>query len=342
MMPPDQESADILSQSDIDRLMNESLDSPEGLIIDFKGKRYDPDAKVSVESYDFRNPVFLTEHELRNVRIRHEKFIHYLSARLSMFLRMDFNLTMSKLHTCPYSKFVDSLPSPTFICMFKMDPLAGVGVMNIHLRLAMTMVDRVLGGGGHSVKDERYLTEIEMNLMDDTLAIIMEEWCRQWEEEQEITTTIIGRENNGRFLQTSPQDAIILVLAMEASFGDCSEEIQIGIPYYSIESIIKRMQAKAKKFSNKGSQAKVLEWRESYGNVPVPVYAEWDVTELSVRDLLAMRPGDVIEVSRDIVNHTRLRFRDCEKFQGRIGIENDYIAVEVTESLMNQPREEVI
>ena len=40
---------------------------------------------------------------------------------------------------------------------------------------------------------------------------------------------IIGHENNGRFLQTSPKDAIVLALSLECNFGDCSEQIQIGL-----------------------------------------------------------------------------------------------------------------
>ena len=72
------------------------------------GVRYEDASNIHIETYDFRNPVFLTEIELRQVRISHEQFIYYLAARLSMFLRMDFSLKMSKLHTTPYLKFTEA------------------------------------------------------------------------------------------------------------------------------------------------------------------------------------------------------------------------------------------
>ena len=65
-----------------------------------------------IETYDFRNPVFLSEVELRRLRLLHEDFIRYLTARLSLFLRMEFALKMAKLTTLTYQKFTDGLPNP--------------------------------------------------------------------------------------------------------------------------------------------------------------------------------------------------------------------------------------
>ena len=90
-------------------------------------------------------------------------------------------------------------------------------------------------------RSERYLTEIEIALIEDVVRIILDEWCGQWKAEQELRPLIIGHENNGRFLQTSPKDAIVLALTLECSFGDCSEQIQLGVPYYTIEPVVKKM-----------------------------------------------------------------------------------------------------
>ncbi|MEQ1843626.1 MAG: flagellar motor switch protein FliM, partial [Verrucomicrobiales bacterium] len=178
-----------------------------------------------VEACDFRNPAFLSEAELRRLRLLHEDFIRYLSARLSLYLRMEFGLKMARLTTIPYSKFTDALPNPTHISLFKVEPLVGVGILDVNPRLALTIADRLLGGRGHSVKAERYLTEIEIAMIEDVIVIFLEEWCAQWKSEQELRPLIIGHENNGRFLQTSPRDSVVLAMALECNFGDCSEQI---------------------------------------------------------------------------------------------------------------------
>src|ERR1043165_1391956 len=283
---PQKPATDFLDQSEIDRILaqNAEAQSQKALIVD-------PIAHgvaAKVEAYDFRNPAFLSEAELRRLRLLHEDFIRYLSARLSLYLSMEFGLKMSKPTTVTYSKFTESLPNPTHLSLFKVEPLVGVGILDINPRLALTIADRLLGGRGHSVKAERYLTEIEMALIEDVILILLEEWCGQWKAEQELRPMITGHENNGRFLQTSPRDAIMLAMALECNFGDCSEQIQIGVPYYTIEPVVKKMQARRQKDTTVTQQVKRAEWQPAYDRITVPVRAEWQAFELSVREIAAL------------------------------------------------------
>ncbi|MCH2155187.1 MAG: flagellar motor switch protein FliM [Opitutales bacterium] len=342
MMPPDPEDmgdvgADFLSQSDIDQLMADAGgdDSPACDIYSPQGVKYEDASNIHIETYDFRNPVFLTEIELRQVRIRHEQFIYYLAARLSMFLRMDFSLKMSKLHTTPYIKFTEAIPNPTHIVLFKVEQLAGVCVLDMSPRLAMTIIDRLLGGKGHSVREERYLTDIEISLMDDVISVILEEWCRQWEDLRELNASIVGRENNGRFLQTSPHDAIMLILTMEAAIGDCSDYMQVAVPYYTVEPIIKQMQEESKTYSRTDVKEKSMAWRSTYSDIKVPVVAEWDCFDVSVADILSLRPGDLIELPRDIIQKTKIRVEDTTCFTGEVGINEGQVAVKITDRNLN-------
>ncbi len=188
--------SNVLDQSEIDRLMSDASKEPEVIVLSPEGQRYPGTRKLAIDNYDFRNPVFLGESEMRQVRICHEQFVFYLSARLSMFLHMDFELKLSKLSTAPYSKFIESIPSPTFISLFEFNQLKGTGILEVNPRLAMTIVDRMLGGKGHSIREERYLTELEMALMEDVVRVVLDEWCRQWGEPGEITANVVGHENN--------------------------------------------------------------------------------------------------------------------------------------------------
>jgi len=78
-----------------------SLRSSRSIAAD--GKHFEGKDAPKIETYDFRNPVFLTEVELRRLRLLHEDFIRYLTARLSLFLRMEFALKMAKLTTLTYA-----------------------------------------------------------------------------------------------------------------------------------------------------------------------------------------------------------------------------------------------
>ena len=323
----------ILDQNEIDQLLASSAVESRPPLIRADGKRAGDAEAVRVETYDFRNPTFLTEVELRRLRILHEDFIRYLSARLGMFLRMECNLKMARLSTLSYAKFTESLPSPSHICLFKLDPLVGVGLLDVNPRLALTLVDRLLGGRGHSVKSERFLTEIEVALLDDVLRIILEEWCAQWREDHELHHTIIGHENNGRFLQTSPRDAVVLALAIEVGFGDCSEQIQIGLPYYTIEPLVKSLQQRRQKDTAPAAAAAKAEWREVYAHVQLPVRAEWNLPDMPLREIASLRVGDLLEIPLGNIDQTRVLLNGIPKFVGTVGLEGQQVAVKLNRKL---------
>jgi flagellar motor switch protein FliM len=336
---PDQPAAsDFLDQSEIDRLLAQTTETTAAkpALLRADGQRGAAVFTTKVEPYDFRNPAFLSEAELRRLRLLHEDFIRYLSARLSLYLRMELGLKMSKLTTVSFSKFTESLPSPTHLSLFKVEPLTGVGILDFNPRLALTIADRLLGGRGHSVKAERYLTEIEIALIEDVIVILLEEWCGQWKNEQDIRPSIIGHENNGRFLQTSPRDAIVLALTMEASFGDCSEQIQIGVPYYMIEPLVKKMQARRQKDNAVATVEKRASWHTSYDRITMPVRAEWAALELSLREVTALRVGDVIEMPQTVCQETRVLLNGTAKFVGTVGHDTDHVAIQLTRKFPNE------
>ncbi|MCG8528443.1 MAG: flagellar motor switch protein FliM [Opitutales bacterium] len=330
----DDDADDILSQGGIDALLAQAESESEEAVYSWEGLRIDEKPNLYVEAYDFRNPIFLTEYELRHVRISHEDFIRYLSARLSMYLKMDVDIKMSQLTTTPYAQFVETIPNPTYINMFRVDPLDGIGIMATNPRLAMTIVDRMLGGKGHSVKDERYLTEIEMTMVDEIVLAVLGEWCAQWEDAPEMNAMLIGKETNGRFLQTSPHDAIMLVLTMEAMMGDCSEAMQLAIPYYAIETLIKRMEAKHKHSAlAAASHSKEARWFDSFSKIGVKTTAEWTLEQVSVSDVVSLKIGDFIELPPGIIERTEVKMEGRHKYMGEIGIQNNHVAVELKEKI---------
>lgn len=326
----------LLDQNEIDRLLAEAVETPYIHMLLADGTRATGKDIPRVDEYDFRHPIFLSEIELRRLRLIHEDFIRYLSARLSLTLRMDFSLQMSRLATLPFDKFSESLPNPSHIVAFKVEPLAGVGVLEMNQRLALTIVDRLLGGKAHSVKTDRYLTEIEVSLLDDIMHVMVEEWCSVWKDDHELHPFIVGHETNGRFLQTTSAESIVLCLAMEASFGDCSEQFQMGIPFTTMEPLVKTMQSRRQRDIASTVPEVRREWRPVYESIRMPVVAEWQPFSVPLREILALRPGDVLELPGELVERTVVSVNGTPKYFGRVGIEDDLVAVHLTETIQEE------
>src|SRR5215468_822432 len=213
-MPAPNEPAgggDVLSQSEVERLLAQVTEQEKSAPVLQPGPEQATTApKDSIQPYDFRHPVFLSVAELRRLRMRQEEFTRALAARLSIYLRLEFSLQVSRLETIPYQKFAEGLPNPTHLSLFKVEPLRGIGILAVHPRLGLTIVDRLLGGPAHSISADHDLSEIELALLDQAVQLMLGEWCNNWASVQELRPLLLGHENNGQFLQTAPRDTIML------------------------------------------------------------------------------------------------------------------------------------
>ncbi|MBI1841044.1 MAG: flagellar motor switch protein FliM, partial [Verrucomicrobia bacterium] len=295
--------------------------------------------KDSIQPYDFRQPAFLSAGELRKLRLWHEDFIRALAARFSTYLRLEVGVQMSKLQTITYQKFLEILPNPTYITLFKADPMRGVCVLELPPKLGLTIVDRLLGGTAMNVSGQRDMTEIEIALLDQALQILLAEWCNHWNFDQEIRPILLGHETNGRFLQTAANDTVMLHLSIEAHIGDCVEPIQLGFPYYTLEPLVLRLNKLLDLNTDDSSsmQSKEVCWRPSFEDVMVPVTAEWLGTELSLQSLSNLKPGDVIPLAPACAQDVRIRFADLRKLKGSLGTVDKKWAIQVSEILPTEP-----
>jgi flagellar motor switch protein FliM len=325
-----QTTSDVLDSKEIEQLVTPptARPAPAGGVVTGAG--------AAAQPYDFRNPVFLAEAELRRIRQLQEDFVRYLSARLSLHLRMDVGLQMTGLTTTTYAKFTEALGNPSHISLFKIEPLVGVGVLDFSPRLALTIADRLLGGRGQAIKADRALTEIEVALIEDVILVILEEWGNQWKFQQALRPQVIGNETSARFLQSSPPDAIILALTLECTFGECTEKLQRGLPYYTVDPLVKELQARRQKEAAVTPAAKRIEWHASYDRVTVPVRAEWNAFEITLREVSTLRVGDVIEMQASICAETRVLLNGTPKFTGTVGLDNDHVAIQLTSKLASE------
>ena len=321
---------DILSQAEVEALLAQV--THEQSTVEFhqpnKGPRQlDRDA---IQPYDFRHPAFLSATELRKIRLGHDDYVRALAARMSIYLRMDLSLELTKLQTLPFRKFAGSLGTPTCITIFKAEPLRGICILDLNPGLALTMLDRLLGGPGLNADAEHTPTDIELSLIDQAVTLILAEWCKHWNP-IELKPIILGHEDNGNFLQTSSDETMMLVITMEARLGDCKAPIQMAFPYFTIEPIIAKICASFENNTQPSnpSPASPPKWNHEFDDVLVAVTAQWESIEITARELSQLKIGDFIQLRPDCVEEIQVRLAAKPKFIGRLGTQGNHWAVEL-------------
>lgn len=331
--PPAPGESEVLSQSDVEKLLAQVADQEAWAPPSAKGPEKKREQSSVVQPYDFRMPVFLSANELRKLRVEHDEFVQSLGARLSNYLRLEVGLQMSKINTVTFQEFADTLSNPTHVTLFKVEPLAGVCVLEINPRLGLTIVDRLMGGAGHSSDVDRDLSEIEVALLDQANQIILGEWCNHWTSTEELRPNILGHENNGRFVQTSSPATITLSLSMEARIGECMERIQIGFPCMTLEPLIRHLSMKVDSVA-KEAEAKPLgppQWRPQFNSVEVPITAYFPDMNFAAGNLANLKVGDVLSWNPDVVNEIQLRVAALPKFSGRLGRNGKKWAIQINQ-----------
>jgi flagellar motor switch protein FliM len=330
-----QNPATAISSSEVERLlatMNSEESSPARQPVELSAV---PD-KNAIQPYDFRNPMLLAPGELRKLRLHQEEFTSALAARLSLYLRLEFSLKLTSLQTVAYGKLAASWSNPSHLTLFKIEPLRGVSILEIPPRLGLSIVDRLIGGPGHAPDSAQEMSEIENALLDQAVQLILGEWCNHWSRVKELKPVLLGSETNGKFIQTAPPETMMLVIAMEARLGNCVEKIQIGFPYASLETLIRQLTKSADMGADAPSQpaAKVAcKWNPCFDEVTIPLVAEWQGLELTARDILALKVGDVLQINPQCAQQVKVRLADHLKFTGRLGTVAGNWAVELTQSV---------
>ena len=329
-------SQDVLSQTDVERLLAQVAEQESSSEVIGSGGTSQKFNRDSIQPYDFRQPVFLSAGELRKLRLRQEDFTRSLAARMSIYLRMEFGLQMSRLGTLTYERFLEGISNPTHLTLFKAEPLRGVSLLDIPSQLGVIVVDRLLGGPAQAVNLERDLSEIEGALLDQAVQIILNEWCNQWSNLRELRPVVVGHESSGRFLQTTSFDTVMLVLALEARLGDCQEIIQMGFPCYTLEPLMRQLNAHMDANNSDGSapHSVNIKWNTEMNDVRMPVTADWDGLSMTARNVARLKVGDVIPLDPQFASQVQVRLGSVPKFTGRLGRQDDKWAVEITQPII--------
>ena len=288
----------------------------------------------AVRSHNFRHSGFLAASELRRIRQRHEQFVRSLAARMAIFLRLEFSLTLAKVHIESYQKFTDSLPNPAYITLFKTEPLKGASLLVIPPRLALTLVDRLLGGPGLMPPDNRDLTDIEVALSDQSAMLILSEWCNHWPEMRDLHATILGHENNSKFLQSSPPDTSMLILTVSASISEQNETFQIVFPYATLEPLMRLLNPDLTGAAAPAPRPIKPRWNPGFDDIKVPLTAEWQGLKMSAGDITRLKAGDVLGLDPACAAQVVVRFGNVPKFFGRPGTSDAKWAVQLTAAIV--------
>lgn len=323
---------EVLSQDEIDQLLT-AISSGDSDNYDFKPVNDTRKIKI----YDFKRPDKFSKEQLRTVSNMHETFARLTTTSLSAQLRSLVHVHVASVDQLTYEEFIRSIPTPTTLAVVNMDPLKGNAVLEIDPAITFCMIDRLFGGRGvTSTNKNRDLTDIEQSVMEGIIVRILANMREAWTQVIDLRPRLGQIETNPQFAQIVPPSEMVVLITLETKVGDEEGMMNFCIPYLTIEPIISKLSSQFW-FSSvrRSSTTQYLgTLKEKLASVDMEVVAEVGSINLPVRDVLALKVGDVVRLSNTKVGEPfTLSVGNKKKFYCQPGIVGKKMAVQVTGKL---------
>jgi flagellar motor switch protein FliM len=329
---------EVLSQDEIDQLLTAISSGdvePE--------EAHQPTDQRKIKIYDFKRPDKFSKEQIRTVSIMHETFARLTTTSLSAQLRSLVQVHVASVDQLTYEEFIRSIPNPTTLAVINMDPLKGSAILEIDPAITFSIIDRLFGGQGEGTKVTRDLTDIEQSVMEGIIVRVLGNMREAWSQVIDLRPRLGQIETNPQFAQIVPPTEMVVLVTLETKVGDVEGMMNFCIPYLTIEPIISKLSAQYWYSSvRRGTTTENLNiLRERLSTIEVTVVAEIGAMDLTVRDVLSLRAGDVIRLQ-----HTRTRdpmivkVGNRPKFIGKPGLVGKKLAVQIIKQLEDIEQEE--
>jgi flagellar motor switch protein FliM len=300
-----------LSQAEIDALLVAAGRTGES------ASRTAAHTGLHASKYNFRRPDRISKEQLRSLHFLHDRFAVNLSSSLSAFLRAVTEVSIVSAEQFAYSEFLMSLPDPTAFYSFAMPPVEGMAALEINPSVAFTMVDRMLGGTGQTPAPNRALTEIEQNVLDAVVKLVLEHLTETWRAIAELQFRMQDRETRPQMLRVTGPNEIVILLTFEMRIAETRGMLSLCFPAATIEAMEDKFAQGWQRSKRQPTAQEQARLTANLGRVPLPVTTLLQ-TRLAARDLLAVKPGDIISLGHSVSGPVDVHVGTVKRFLGRL------------------------
>ena len=214
-----------------------------------------------------------------------------------------------------------SLPVPTSINIFKLEPLRGNALLVVDTRLVFSLVENFFGGvGTHPKIEGRDFTPIEQSVIAKVVKIILSNLEDAWRPVHEIAVELLRSEINPQFATIVPPSDVVVVISFEVELENAMGTMVLALPYATIEPIRAKLYAAFQTERLEIDQVWVSRFRDRLMETPVDMDITLGTTRLTGRQLLNLKVGDVVLLDQDEDDLLTARVQGILKFQGEPGL----------------------
>ncbi|MDD2483950.1 MAG: FliM/FliN family flagellar motor switch protein [Eubacteriales bacterium] len=333
---------EILSQSQIDSLLNSLISgaaeeaAPEEVVQSLVS-----DTGKKIKNYDFRSPKLFTREQLKLLFSIYENYARLLSSHITGVLQTYAHLEIVEIEEQHYYEFSNALPDSVLIGLIDFDVNDGddedLVIMDLSKDIGYASIDRLLGGSGLPLSEDREFTEIELGILEYFLKSIVTLMKNVWLDYLEIAPRLTKIETNSRILQGIGPDENVVIVVMNILINETPGKINICIPAVTLDVLFKKKSAQTKRNLRKTDQLTEAQRKEdilkAINETDLVLRGVLGKVELLSHELINLEVGDIIKLYKPANALVDLYVEETPWFKGEMGSLKKNRAIAIKETM---------
>ena len=326
----------ILSQDEVDALLKGisggEIEEPEEHI---------DEEELEYSSYDFSRQERIVQVKMPAMEAINDVFLRSIRASISASLRRILDITAVPMELERFGAFVRTLPVPSSLQIFKMEPFRGHALFVIEPKLVFAFVECFLGGSGaRNVRIEgRDFTGIEQRLIQRIVNLLLSDLEKAWYSLQPIKVQHIRSEINPQFAKICEPEDVVIINRYEVDMDRAVGSITSCIPVTNLESVKQKLMTT---FTREQSDEDISLKRiltENIKHVAADFTVEMGKTQIPAGDILSLEVGDIIQLDKRKDEMMPAFISGVRKYMGSPGIHRGNKAFLIKRKVFDQEKD---
>jgi flagellar motor switch protein FliM len=211
--------------------------------------------------------------------------------------------------------------------VLRFNALRGSALLVIESKLAYALVDSFFGGDDrpYTKIEGKDFTPIELSIVGKVVELAIDDLEQAWISVEPIDCSFVRTEVNPQFVGIVPPTDVVIASTFDVELENANGAITIVIPYATIEPIKQKFQ------TDKKLWAGIIQ--EQLMETSVDLRVDLGYTEITLDELMGMKPGDVISLDQDANGEFDVQVEGARKFKGFYGVNHGSVAIQVTKKV---------
>jgi flagellar motor switch protein FliM len=295
-----------------------------------------------VKEYDFRSPKLFTREHIKMLFGIYENYARIVSSQITGVLQTYTLVELLEVEEQKFYEFSNALPDSVLLSVIDFPVLGSDDednfmFLDMSKEIGFCTVDKLLGGAGKPLDEDRDYTEIELTLLENFMRGVVSIMKNVWFDYIEVTPRLTKLETNARILQGISPDDNVVIAAMSITVNETQGRMNLCIPASTLEVIFKMRAAQSKKNSRKENvEAEMQRRRNILGNIynsDLEMRGVLGTVLVPARDVVHLEIGDVIRLDKTEDSMVELTVGESVWFKGEVGVNNRRLAIAIKECL---------